>query len=230
MKQKNKESLNNAFKMCIEGVEYMVLKQDKTFELFLQIWKRIKKNFNKKTKEGIDKILEDYLLVKKINITTYNDVGKSIEINFGKDVRDFILSFLLNPEKVVKELIKTQLKSEEKYLIDIHKKYFMQAITARDYYDFPERWKLLNTDLVQSKNKGFLFRTRVIRYDGKVFYFESLPQDYFTLLDHFIKRLGEVTPEPLDKFLEEINKLNALMESVKVELKKRQSSPVKPTK
>ena len=106
----------------------------------------------------------------------------------------------------------------------------MQAITARDYYDFPERWKLLNTDLVQSKNKGFLFRTRVIRYDGKVFYFESLPQDYFTLLDHFIKRLGEVTPEPLDKFLEEINKLNALMESVKVELKKRQSSPVKPTK
>ena len=71
--------------------------------------------------------------------------------------------------------------------------------------------------MTQSKEKGIFFSSRLVRYDNQMFSFESLPQDYFVLINHFIKKLSEIKTVPDNKLIEELDKIKMVIEDIKKE-------------
>jgi len=182
----------------------------------IKIWKKVEKQLNQQLKDDIGRVLEQYLISNNLTLFTSNDLPRVLDSKFGSEVQEFILTLLINKIEIVKKL-KIEDAKLEKYLVHLHDKYSSPLVEAKIIYDYPERWKLLNTDLVRSKNKGFVFRSKIIRYDGQIFYFESLPEDYFTMLTHFIKKLSEIKVEPFEKYLKNLDSLKVFVDNVKKE-------------
>src|SRR3989338_5276933 len=205
-----KKNLNSLIKVYYKGVEFMELKKNDVYNLFLEVSKKTKGKISKKEIFEIEQILEKNLVSKPLNILTFNDI------------KNFIISLLINPPEVFNELVKRKVINR-KLFARIYKNFSKLTIDTKSLFDYPERWRLLTTDLVQSKDKGVVFRSRFVRYDNHMFSFESLPQDYFVLINHFIKRLSEIEVEPMDKFLAEINNIKNNLEMVQNQIKNRQS-------
>jgi len=200
----------------------MELKKNDVYNLFLEVSKKTKGKISKKEIFEIEQILEKNLVSKPLNILTFNDINRALEVKYGVDIKNFIISLLINPPEVFNELVKRKVINR-KLFARIYKNFSKLTIDTKSLFDYPERWRLLTTDLVQSKDKGVVFRSRFVRYDNHMFSFESLPQDYFVLINHFIKRLSEIEVEPMDKFLAEINNIKNNLEMVQNQIKNRQS-------
>ncbi|MBI2652568.1 DUF5414 family protein [Candidatus Woesearchaeota archaeon] len=216
-----KKTLNSPIEIYYKGVEFMTLKKDKIYEIFSEVGKKIKGKISKKEVMDIEQILYKNLISKPLNILTFNDINRDLEVKYGVDVKNFIISILINSSEVFNELVKGKIVNK-KLFAGLYKKFSKLTIDAKSLYDYPERWRLLTTDLIQSKEKGVTFRSRFVRYDNHIFSFESLPQDYFILINHFIKKLNEVEADPVDKFLAEINKLKNTLVAIENQIKTRQ--------
>jgi len=181
-----------------------------------EMWKKAKKEFgNNKFKEDIDlNILKRYLIEKDIDILTFNELSRTISEKHGLDVKNFLFNLLLNNPDSIQLFFKAGV-GEKNYLTYLNKKYYKSFETAKNLYTYPIRWKLLTTELVQSKDRGVFFSSRIVRYDNRMLSFESLPNDYLILISHFINKLGEIKTEPENKLMEELDKLKLLIDDIK---------------
>lgn len=174
----------------------------------------IKKVLTKNDWKKIDSILCYYLEKIDISHTPFRDIEMALEKQFGTDTKLFVVNILINSSALIGKLgIKD--KHQKSFLTNLHKKHYASFAVARTKFDAPERWRTVTTQLHQSVARGPYFKTRLHRYDGQSFLFESNSTDYFVLLEHLLKQLSSENIEPTKEFLEKIDEIVELINGVK---------------
>jgi len=209
--------LNRITSFLVLGVANMESKNKKPKKeknLLQEKFVKVRKQINQETLKNFDFILDLYLMKKNLEHVTFQDIQKRLSDQYGEPVTGFLLESIINSKGLLQQ-IETMDKSHQKELLNIHEKYNLLLNESRVIYESPNRWKFVNTQLMQSSLRGMFFSTRIMKYNKEEFIFDSLPDDYFLFIKHLTKNIKDISTNSIPLFEKAIDSIIDSLQSVK---------------